>query len=73
MLNKRLNLILSNGLCVLNAKLRKDGGVATLFITDFSTNTRVLFDIEGKRILANRDDIEFTPKDVENLIAALAK
>lgn len=70
-IKKRLNLILANGLCVLHAKIRGNIPVATLFITDYTYDTRVLFDIEKKRVLTNRDDIEITAKDIDNLMEAL--
>ena len=69
---KRLNLILANGLCVIQAKIRTGAPVMTLFVTDYTHNTRVLFDMEHKRVLSNRDNIELTEKDIENLLAALA-
>ncbi len=69
----KLNLILASGLCVVSAKLRKNSNVATLFITDYTDSTRVLFDLEQKRILANRDGIELTTKDVESLCVVLKK
>lgn len=69
--SKRLNLILGNGLCVLHVKFRTNSSLATLFITDYEYSTRVLFDIEQKCILTNRDNIELTAKDIENLLAAM--
>lgn len=69
---KRLNLILANGLCVIHAKIRTSAPIVTLFITDYTYNTRILFDMENKVILSNRDNIELTAKDIENLLAALA-
>lgn len=70
-LKKRLNLVLSNGLCVVSAKFRKNTPVVTLFVTDYTADTRIMFDMDQKRILANRDNIELNAKDIENLMAAL--
>ena len=71
--NKRLNIVLSNGLCVLSAKLRKGSSLATLFISDFSDNTRVMFDLEHKRLLTNRDNIDLKQSDIDNLMLAIAE
>jgi len=68
---KRLNLVLTNGLCVIHAKVRPGASIITLFVTDYTNNTRILFDLENKRVLTNRDNIELTAKDIENLTAAL--
>jgi hypothetical protein len=68
---KRMNLVLSNGFCVLHAKIRDNNPVAILFITDYTYDTRVLFDMEQKRILTNPDNIEITAKDIDNIAAAL--
>jgi hypothetical protein len=70
-MKKRLNLVLTNGLLIVNAKIREGSPVITLFVTDYSESTRILFDVEQKRILANRDGIEFSAKDVESLLVAL--
>jgi hypothetical protein len=70
-MKKKLNLILDNGLCIINAKIRESTPLITLFITDYTNNTRVLFDVENKRILANKDNIELTGKDVENILLVL--
>jgi len=72
-LKKRLNLVLTNGLVVVSAKFRKDSPVVVLFVTDFTHDTRILFDLEKKALLANRDNIVLTAKDNEAIIAALPK
>ena len=63
--------MLSSGLIVVSAKIRGGSSIATLFITDYSEDTRVMFDLAEKRILANRDNIELNEKDITNLITAL--
>lgn len=68
---KKLNLILTSGLLVVSAKFRDGAPVVTLFVTDYTNNTRVLFDLEHKKILANRDGIEMNGKDIELLMIAL--
>lgn len=69
----RLNVVLASGLVVVSAKFRKESPVATLFVTDFTHDTRIMLDLEGKRVLANRDDIALTDKDIEAIMAALPK
>lgn len=70
---KRLNVILSNGLCVVSAKLKKNAPLATLFITDYTYNTRIMLDMDNKVVLANQDNIELTAKDIDNIITMLKK
>lgn len=70
---KKLNAILSNGLCVVSAKIRKNAPLATLFITDYTYNTRIMLDMDNKVVLANQDNIELTVKDIDNIIALLKK
>jgi hypothetical protein len=61
----QLNMVLSSGLCVLSAKRREGSSIAVLYITDYNNNTRVVFDIEEKKVISNRDNIDFTKEDVE--------
>lgn len=68
---KRLNLVLESGLCVVQAQIRAGDAIATLFVTDYSSNARVLIDLEKKVILSNNDDIVLTEKDKTNICAAL--
>lgn len=70
-LKKRMNVVLASGLCVVSAKLRKDAPLVTLFITDYTDNTRVLLDLEHKRVISNRDDVAFTAKDIDAIAVAL--
>lgn len=67
MIDKRLNLILANGLHVLNAKFKRGTSTAVLFITDYTNNTRVIMDMENGKVLANNHNVELTKKDIEEL------
>lgn len=67
----KLNIVLSNGLCVLNAKPRKNSHLWVLFATDFNNETRLMFDMERKTILPNKDRITLATKDVETLITTI--
>ncbi len=69
-MKKTCNIVLSSGLLVVSAKTREGTPVITLFITDYSDNTRVMFDVEQKCILVNRDDIVLSAQDIEALVAA---
>lgn len=69
--NRRLNLVLSNGLCVINARVKNNIPIAILFVTDYSDQTRVILDLKEKRILANKFNIEILPKDIDSIIGAL--
>jgi hypothetical protein len=70
-MRKRLNLPLSNGLCITSAKIKHS--IATLSITDFVESTRIVFDIEAKKILASRLGIDIPVKDIEAIAKALSK
>lgn len=70
-MRKTLNLVLASGLNIIHAKVREGTPVVTLFITDYTNDTRVLFDMDQKRILANKDNIDLTAEDIKNLVAAL--
>ena len=61
----QLNLVLSSGLCVLSVKKREGSSIAVLYITDYNNSTRIVFDIEEKKVISNRDNIDFTKDDVE--------
>jgi hypothetical protein len=68
---KRLNYILASGLCVVSARFKGNTKVAALCITNFAQNTRILFDVESKKVLANKDNIVINAKDVDGLLFAL--
>jgi hypothetical protein len=67
----QLIIILSSGLCVLSAKKREGSSIVALYITDYTNSTRVVFDIEEKKIIANRDDVDFTADDIEMLCGSM--
>jgi hypothetical protein len=70
---KQLNYILTSGLCVVSARFKGNTKVAALCITNFAQNTRILFDVENKKVLANKDNITINAKDVDGLVAVLVK
>lgn len=72
-MHKRLNLPLSNGLCIIGAKIKEGSNIATLFITDFVDSTRVLFDMDEKRLVATKYGIDFPKKDLEVISAAIKR
>lgn len=69
---RRLNLTLSTGLCVLNVKFKKSAPVATAYVTDFNEQARILLDVEGKRLLVNKQNIDIPEKDIQLIFATLA-
>lgn len=48
----RKNLTLENGLQVYNLRARQGTSLVTLFITDLENDTRVMIDLESKRVLS---------------------
>jgi hypothetical protein len=71
MSNKKINLVLSNGLLVLSGKVNRS--IATLFVTDLVGTTRIVLDLDSKKLLSNRDNVELNSKDIDNLIKELNK
>jgi hypothetical protein len=72
-LKKKLNVILSNGLHVVSAKVNQGAALATLFVTDYTNNSRLIFDMESKKILANIDGVDVSAKDMESIFTILSE
>lgn len=62
--NRKVNLMLSNGLYIISAKNREGTPLYTLYMTDFVESTRIIFDAEAKRVLPNKAGIELKEKDI---------
>ena len=60
-------------LCVMQIAINKAARVATLFVSDFNDSTRVMLDIDTKKIISNRDDIRFSINDINSIIAEIKK
>jgi hypothetical protein len=73
---KQLNYQLSNGLFVVNAKIKRgsDGTicpVVSFFMTDHIENTKVLFDLSSQKIVYSKYPLSIPEKDIGGLVAAL--
>ena len=73
MIKKRLSLMLECQLCVMQIAINKSARVATLFVSDFNESTRVMLDLDSKKIISNRDEIRFTTSDINNIVAEIKK
>lgn len=69
--NKKVNLMLSNGLYVISAKSRAGTPLFVLYLTDFAVNTRVIFDAETLKTLPNKYGVEIVEKDKVGLVKVL--
>jgi hypothetical protein len=68
---KVLNYTLADGLLITSAKVRKNAPLAICYITDFTTNGRIVLDLEGKRVISSPVDIG--DEDLGKLIAAIVE
>jgi hypothetical protein len=69
--NRKVNMMLSNGLYVISAKQRIGSPLFVLYLTDFAVNTRVIFDAETLKVLPNKYGVEIAEKDRQALVKAL--
>ena len=69
--NRKVNMMLSNGLYIISAKCRIGTPLFVLYLTDFAVNTRVIFDAETLKVLPNKYGVEIVEKDRETLVKAL--
>ncbi len=69
--NRKVNMMLSNGLYIISAKCRIGTPLFVLYLTDFAVNTRVIFDAETLKVLPNKYGVEIVEKDREALVKAL--
>lgn len=68
---KKLNLMLSNGLYAISAKVREGCPLVPVFLTDFAVSLRLVLDSENGKVLANRYGVEVSEKDAKAIVAAL--
>ena len=73
---KQINYPLSNGLFVVNAKIKKtEAGeihpVVSFFVTDHIENTKILFDLSSQKIIYSKYSLSIPEKDIGGLVAAL--
>lgn len=69
--NKKVSLMLSNGLYVISAKHRIGTSLFVLYLTDFAVNARISFDAEAMKVLPNKYNIELDGKDADALLKKL--
>jgi hypothetical protein len=69
--NRKVNMMLSNGLYIISTKHRTNTPLFVLYLTDFVVNTRVIFDAETLKTLPNKYGVEIVEKDREALVKAL--
>jgi len=69
--NRKVNMMLSNGLYVISAKHRVGTSLFVLYLTDFVVNTRVIFDAETMKVLPNKYGVDIAENDKEALVKAL--
>lgn len=68
MTTKRLNFMCVGGLYAISAKARAGSSLISVFLTDFKVNTRVIVDMETKKVLANQYDIKLEDKDIATIL-----
>jgi hypothetical protein len=68
---KKLNLMLSNGLYAISAKVRPGVSLVPVFLTDFAVSVRLVLDTENGKVLPNRYGVELAGQDVEMIVGVL--
>jgi hypothetical protein len=70
---KKLNLMLSNGLYAISAKVRTGVPLVPIFLTDFAASLRLVLDMEGGKLLPNKYGVELKEADVKMIVGALGQ
>lgn len=68
-MNKVLNYTFSDGLIVTSVKLKKGTPLAICYVTDLEDTTRIVLDLEGKRLVSTQ--IQVKESDITGLIEAI--
>lgn len=69
--NRRLNILLSNGLYFVSAKLHKKRPFAVIALTTFAEDVRLVFDIQSKKLLGDTKGAEIPKEDIPRVMEML--
>ena len=72
MKTKRFVVSLSNGICVMGAKIREGNSIVTLLLTDFYHSERMIFDTERKIVIGNKR-IDLNDAEINSILEAIVK
>ena len=68
--SKPIKLVLSSGLFIYGARI-KENKFAILYSTDYENNSRIMIDLESKKVLYNKHNVSLSVEDINSILASL--
>lgn len=69
----QLNMLISTGLFIYSAQLKKDNPVIQLYATDFNEETMLYLDKQEKKLVGNEYNVSFPEKDATLVIDTITR